>query len=127
MSMLSPVSKSAFRKGGVENLAWLPALSFPKLFVEVGNGTSEVFLVHGVPGSHHVPASRNIAEEFGLLRHHVLFRAIAMFLVDGERRRVPLGKYRGKVPEEEELVGCRGRSRGGISEGREAAVLRNVT
>ena len=102
------------------------ALSFHELLVEVGNGAADVFLVRRVRASHDVPASRNIAEEFGFLRYHVLFRAIVMLLVDGERPRVPLGKYRRSIPEEKKLVGCRDRSRGGISEGREAAVLRKA-
>ena len=73
------------------------ALSFHELLVEVGNGAADVFLVRRVRASHDVPASRNIAQEFGLLRHHVLFCAIVM-LLDGERRRVPLEKTSKKGP-----------------------------
>ena len=51
-------------QGGVENLAWLPRRTMSrrcrsqKRLVDVGNGTSDVFLLCGVRGSHDVPAGR---------------------------------------------------------------------
>ena len=91
------VQKRLSQRGGGELGVVAPendvaALSFPKDLVDVGNGASDVLMVYGVRGSHDGPASRNVAEEFGLLRRHVLFRANIMLVIDGDRRRVPLGK-----------------------------------
>ena len=69
-----------------------PAMPFPKILVEVRDRVSEVILLRRVLGGHDVPASSSVAEKLGLLRHHVLLRAVVELVVYGERRRVPLRK-----------------------------------
>lgn len=81
------------------------AMLFPERLAEVGDGATEVFLLRGVRGGHDAPASRGVAEELGLLRHRVLFRAVVVLLVDGKDRGEPLGEDGKGLPEEEELCG----------------------
>ena len=69
------------------------AMTFPEPLVEVGYGASETFLPRRVRGGYNIPAGGCIAKKLGLLRHHVLFGAVVVLIVDGEGRGVPVGKY----------------------------------
>ena len=69
-------------------------MTFPESLVEVRYGAYETFLLRRIRGGYNIPADGCIAEELGLLRHHILFGALVVLIVDCKSRGVPLGKYR---------------------------------
>ena len=80
------------RKLGKVAVYDVPAMPFPKMLVDIRDRASEMFLSRRVRGSYDVPASGSVTEKLGLLRHHVLLRAVVELVAYGERRRVPLRK-----------------------------------
>ena len=80
-------------------------MTLPEPLLEVGYGTPETFLLCRVRRGDIIPAVGCVANKLSLLRHHVLFGAVVVLVVDGDSRGVPLGKYGGAVPKEYYLGG----------------------
>ena len=84
-------------------------MTLPEPLVNVGYRASETFLIRRVRGGYKIPSGDSIHEALGLLRHHTLFGAAVVLVVDCEGRGLPLGKYRGAVPKGKCLEGVHSR------------------
>ena len=129
--VLSPVSKSACRKGGWRTWRCCPGERCRRVVVPQALGRSwnrNVRCIVGVrgPGKPWCSCEPQCRRSVSPYSTSCIVRASVMLLVDSEQRREPLGKYLRRVPEEAELVGCPDRSTGGVPEGRKPAVLRNA-